>query len=51
MKIKRRVFETNKWSGKTFKDLRIDYIKKYGIKNMWKDYCRKMNHILYRERG
>ena len=43
--------QNNEPCRKTFKDLKIDYIKKYGIINIWKDYCESNGHILYRERS
>jgi len=29
----------NERAGKTYSDLMIDYVKKYGVINMWKWYC------------
>ena len=41
MRMIRRVFETNEveHGRKTYSDLMIDYVKKYGVINIWKWYC------------
>lgn len=36
--------------GKTYQDLKIDWIKKYGIVKIWRDYCKESGFFLYQDK-